>query len=194
MLRLSIESIMADNEAPESDMKGHLRFLRALIVAKKAQVVVELGTRFGQSTVALLCGVAETGGHVYSCDIDGCVEARRRVAAYKLADYWTFTEADSICWGKVWWPSGTFLFAPIDVLFVDTSHRLEQTRGEIAAFAPKVKSGGFMLFHDTESTTKEWRDGVNFAIGEFLDAHPTGYTYYNLKHCFGLGVMEVLWE
>mgnify|MGYP000157936475 FL=1 len=71
--------------ATQSDIQHHL----PLLYASAHGVVVELGTRTGVSTCALLAGVERRGGHVWSIDIDDCSQL------YADHPQWTFKRGDS---------------------------------------------------------------------------------------------------
>src|SRR2546428_9844417 len=70
-----------------SDIYSHLPTLYMLSVEMKLRTMVELGTRTGVSTTALLYAAEEIGGHVYSFDIDPCVEAKKAVQSLGLQAY-----------------------------------------------------------------------------------------------------------
>jgi len=65
----------------------------------KNKVVVELGTRKGNSTRALLAAVNDSGGHLYSVDIGNC---RQVVGALGRERNWTFTKGDDMEVVKQW--------------------------------------------------------------------------------------------
>jgi predicted O-methyltransferase YrrM len=52
----------------------------------------------------------------------------------------------------------------IDFLFIDTRHTYEDTKKSIELWAPFVKNGGYILFHDYN----EGFDGVRVAVNEWL--------------------------
>lgn len=130
----------------QTDICKHLKRLYAMVVYLNAQRVVELGTRTGESTVALLEGVRETGGHLWSIDLDVCRTAKEMIRSYGYSDSWTFLRGDSAD------PNVARFTALLDLVFVDTSHTYEQTMKEINLWFPQVNPrAGAMLFHDVES-------------------------------------------
>jgi hypothetical protein len=66
---MAVADIYLDRCATPSDIVEHLEYLYLTVVDSKAQVVVELGVRSGNSTAALLAAVERTGGHLYSIDV-----------------------------------------------------------------------------------------------------------------------------
>jgi predicted O-methyltransferase YrrM len=134
---------------PVSDIVDHLSTLYLAVLKVNAKLVVELGTRGGESTRSLLAGVQETSGRMLSVDIDDC-ESR-----VKLGDQnknWTFHQGDDVLFGKSLfgpWCRDRNLSPEIDVLFIDTSHLYDHTKQEIETWSGFVRRGGLMIFHDT---------------------------------------------
>lgn len=159
-----------------TDIHEHLTTLYTHVVNLKAKMVLELGVCQGESTVAFLEGVHATEGRLISVDPLDYKETRAMIQDYGLGDRWTYIVADDLEFAKTWKEG------PADIIFVDTSHQYEQTKKELEAFIPLLRSGGLMLFHDTASFT----EGVLKPIQEFLGAHPE-YRFENKTNCHGLG-------
>lgn len=122
-----------------TDIHEHLMTLYMLTVQSKAKTVVELGTRSGESTLALLFGVKETHGKVFSLDIATCDDAKKLVMKNRLDGYWKFLKGDDL---KQKWNKS------IDHLFIDSSHTYQQTLSELKKYEPYVKRGGVITMHD----------------------------------------------
>lgn len=147
-----------------SDIRAHLPRLRSLVEQLKAQDVIELGVRGGVSSVALLAGVSETGGHLWQVDV--CRPPRQL-----LHEQVTFIEGDDTDRAVLQQlPDGA------DVVFVDTSHRYGHTCREIELYAPLVRNGGCMVFHDTAEEVFPEHEGterdfpVRTAVDEWVTA------------------------
>jgi hypothetical protein len=104
--------------------------------------VGEVGMRHGISTLALLLAARDVGGHVWSIDIDECLDGRRNVLHAGLADYHTFIHGDS---------AACEFPEELDVLFIDGEHSYAALTLDFQMHAPRVKEGGVILFHDTTS-------------------------------------------
>jgi hypothetical protein len=128
-----------DVAGTSSDIQAHLPFLRAAARG----IVLELGVRGGNSTCAFLAGVEERGGIVWSVDVD-----ERSAGVFQGHSQWRFVLADSRDVDAL---AAAGLEAPIDVLFVDTIHTYEQVRDELAVWGGRVRPGGLVLFHDTDT-------------------------------------------
>lgn len=158
------------NLAQPSDIQHHLPLLYSLARGN----VLELGTRTGVSTSALLAGVGVRGGHVWSVDIDpNCA----RVA--EGHPQWSFIESDS---RDEELPRQ--VPTPIDLLFIDTEHRVDVTSAELALWAPYMAPGGAILLHDPETFP-----GVRRAVQDFCAARGWSVTF--VLPCNGMAVIEV---
>ena len=74
------------------------RFMHALVVGLKAQVIVELGSSYGYSTLFLADAARATGGRVFSYDVAGDKQryARERLERVGLADAVEFRTGDAV--------------------------------------------------------------------------------------------------
>ena len=156
--------------ATQSDIQHHLPLLFSLARGN----VVELGTRSGVSTAALLAGVERRGGTVVSVDIDP--------ACAKVAEghpQWSFICADSRHPGLPEESGG----GQIDLLFIDTEHQYEITQAELALWADYVRPGGHICLHDPETFP-----GVRRAVQEFCTARDWPVTF--VLPCHGMAVIE----
>lgn len=129
-----------------SDIQAHLPTLRVLAKGN----VLELGVRKGVSTSALLVGVEENGGHVWSVDIDPTCEEN-----FKGHPHWTFICGDSLILSPLEPPS-------LDLLFVDTLHTKDHVLKELEKWGPLVKPGGVILVHDAITFPEVWEAILEF--------------------------------
>lgn len=158
----------------ESDIQHHLGLLFSLAKGN----VLELGTRSGVSTAALLAGVEKNGGHVWSVDIEDCSHVAE---GHKQ---WTFIQGDSrdpTVVGKLSDPLGGKP-AGLDLILIDTFHAYEVTQSELALWSSFVVPGGTICMHDTETFP-----GVRRAAQEFADGHGWPITF--VLPCHGMAVI-----
>lgn len=164
--------------ATPSDIQHHLPLLRALAQGN----VLELGTRSGVSTVALLAGVEAHGGHVWSVDLDDC----SAVAAEH--PQWTFvrgSSTDGEILGEWFSESNPYHYQEdvfFDLILIDTEHTYEQARAELALWGDYLARGGIVCMHDTETFP-----GVRRAAQEFADARGWSVTF--VLPCHGMAVI-----
>jgi cephalosporin hydroxylase len=157
----------------QSDIQHHVGLLYSLARGN----VVELGTRTGVSTAALLAGVEARGGRVVSVDVD---PASANVAAGH--PQWTFFQGDST--DKAVATAVYAMGAPFSLALIDTLHTVEQVSVELDLWWPHVKPGGYICVHDPETFP-----GVRRAVREFCAARNWPVTF--VLPCNGMAVIEV---
>jgi len=64
--------------------------------------------------------------------------------------------------------------AVVDLLFIDANHTYEGCKADIENYAPSVKEGGAILFHDCDETSP----GVVQAVNEYAEEHNLELTIY----------------
>lgn len=157
-----------------TDISEHLVHLYELTIAlPENKIVVELGTRGGESTTALLAAVNDSGGKLYSIDIQNC-------NIYPHEANWKFIQGDDMEIVKTW-------NLKIDHLFIDTLHTYEHTLAELRSWGKFVQPWGIITLHDTNHTHSY--PGVTDAIKQFLVEHPE-YSFKNRQECHGLGLLH----
>jgi predicted O-methyltransferase YrrM len=159
--------------ATQSDIQHHLPLLHAHAHGR----VVEIGTRSGVSTSALLAGVEARGGRLVSIDIDDCS------SHFHGHPLWAFVQADSTD------PRTVRLLQeadalPADVILLDSLHTYEHVTAELILWAPHVQPGGVILVHDPETFP-----GVRRAVVEFCEARGWPVTF--VLPCNGMARIEV---
>jgi glycosyltransferase involved in cell wall biosynthesis len=159
--------------ATQSDIQHHLPLLYSLARGN----VLELGTRGGVSTAALLAGVEAHGGKVFSVDIDDCG------TLFPDHPLWSFIQHDSRAADAI-----MRMHVGEDVRFslalVDTIHTVEHVEFELARWASYMAPGGTICVHDTETFP-----GVRRAVREFCQGKGWGVTF--VLPCNGMAVIEV---
>ncbi len=168
---MSIYPLYQQHLATPSDIQHHLPLLYSLAHGN----VLELGTRTGVSTAALLAGVEQRGGHVWSVDLDDCSGVAQG------HPQWTFVQGSS---------TDVFLYKSIaeqvqgllHVLLIDTEHTYEQASAELRLWHAALAPGGTICMHDPETFP-----GVRRAAQEFADAR--GWPIVFVLPCNGMAVI-----
>ena len=168
----------------DSDIMNHLVRLYELTVQIpiREKVVVELGVSGGNSTVALLAAVNDSGGHLYSVDILASHVTRKR---HRGESNWTFILGDDMEVVKGW-------NKPIDHLFIDTSHTFDHTLNELREWGKWVKLGGIMTLHDIYLQVSSGKSDVWYAIEQYMKENPEKYDFKAFDKSHGLGVLKSL--
>lgn len=176
----------------ESDISDHLNFLNLFLELLQPSVIVELGTRGGESTRVFTHYTSNHDCQGYGVDLSPKPNWLTESMNWKH-----FVSDDCALGNKIEkeskWPDGT-PFKLIDLLFIDTSHEYEHTLRELAVWTSLVNSGGWILFHDTNlsgNATRRLSGGMNYgwdnsrgvtrAIEEFFQIHITEKEYYSSK-------------
>jgi cephalosporin hydroxylase len=164
--------------AQPSDIQHHLPLLYSLARGN----VLELGTRTGVSTAALLAGVEARSGHVWSVDLDDCSKL------YAGHPQWTCIQGDSRdqqgVWSSIRQQRPDVPIQWFDMALIDTEHTVEQVAAELETWAPCIVPGGTICVHDIETFP-----GVRRAVNDFCAAKGWAVTF--VLPCNGMAVIEV---
>lgn len=128
-------------QSEPSDLADHLPFLKACARG----TVMEIGVREGVSTAALLSGVCENGGHLFSIDIDD-------YSRLYQDGHWTFIQGNTITEAeRILERTGKMSNRHwIDFLFIDGDHTYSGCLSDLTNFGKYAK---VIAVHDTAS---EW--------------------------------------
>lgn len=154
--------------------KDHLQTLYEMTKAMNSELVIELGVQTGQSSAAFLAGLEETGGKLWSCDLN---PVGRKILKGKVP--WEFVRGNDIKLRNV---------APkeADIIFIDTSHEYMHTYYEILYYHPHLKENGIFILHDTFNLDCL---GVFAAIVRYISQQLGDMHFYNYNYGSGLGIV-----
>jgi predicted O-methyltransferase YrrM len=164
----------------DTDAAEDLALLWAVAALVQPAVTVELGTRGGVSTRALVHAAREWDGRVITADP---VDCRHCLGALPCE----FVQA-----------SGEELFGawdgPVDLLFFDTDpHSYRQTRRWLDTWVKTwLADGGVAVFHDVVATRPQIR--VAEAVRDWLREQPRGWCWQEFGGTSGLGLLWRLSE
>lgn len=194
-----------------TDISDHLSTIFYVAADAIPKLMVELGTRGGKSTRALLAAAEVTDSMLLSVDIDDCSKIKVR-----YQERWNFVQANDVEFGREGfrdWCNAHSLEPSIDVLYIDTSHEYEHTKEEIAIWSEHLSGRGVMIFHDTNmgsgiyarndgSIGVGWNNnrGVIRAIEELVGRQynedcyfcdiTDEYSIYHVPNCSGLTILK----
>lgn len=178
---MSVRDLYQEACRTPSDISEHLPVLERLVVDNRISHVVELGVRSGNSTVALLAGLEQTGGQLTSVDIDG-------PPPIPPNDRWRFIRGDDCS------PEVLAQIDPAGLVFIDTSHGYEHTRRELDLYHPFVVRPGWIVLHDTQlrhpiGEPPDPPFPVRKAVVEFVRRHR--YPWRELRNSWGLAIIRI---
>ena len=121
-----------------------------LVSERELNVVLEIGTAHG-GTYWTWCHLATPTAHLVSIDLPGNDQWSARVRSYpRRRQTQTLIRADSHDPQTV--RSLDWLRASVDLMFIDGDHSYEGVRADFENYAPLVRPGGLIAFHDVDST------------------------------------------
>jgi predicted O-methyltransferase YrrM len=135
--------------------------LVSLVAAERPQRVLEIGTANG-GTLFLFAWASAPDARLLSLDIReydgahrrlfGSFGGRRRRTVVRKADSHDSSTPDAV--------RQFFDDLPVDFLFIDGDHSLESVRRDYELYAPLVRDGGLIAFHDIVEGPEELVGGV----------------------------------
>ena len=167
---MTIAERYAVNCSTWSDIQDHLPLLKAAACDN----VMEIGVRTGMSTSALLAGIEDKGGHLWSVDVDACGHLFTDNPA------WTFIKGDSILHAKF---IKALIPEKLTLLFVDGDHSYRGCLSDLQNFGDRARR---IFVHDADCP--ETFPGVLKAIKDYATAMHRDYIV--LPGSYGLGVNE----
>ena len=122
----------------DSDRHGITLFALALSIGAKR--VLELGVRTGNTTLPFLMAAQETGGMVYSVDLDPTTF----VCPADLKVYWNFTQQDA----HAWLHKACAEQQKFDLIYIDDWHSYEHVKKELEYAEQMTSPSGLIVLHD----------------------------------------------
>lgn len=107
--------------------------------AEPGDVLVELGVRDGAGSFTMLEATAGQQCRVIGVDPSVC--------PFEPPQRYEYLQTDSVT-------AAAQIGSPLFMVFFDTLHVREQVMAELYHYWPKIRAGGYAVFHDTEWGTK----------------------------------------
>ena len=172
---------------------GHLPFAGWLILSKRPQVLVELGTHGGSSYFSFCqaieacqaptqCFAVDTwGGDEHAGHYESSVF--EKVSNYNQTHYASFSTLLKKTFDDA---LHDIEDRSVDLLHIDGLHTYEAVRHDFETWLPKLAPGAIVLFHDT--AVKEGGFGVWRFWQEIKTLYPLNF---EMHHSYGLGVIQI---
>lgn len=181
--------------------KYELRQLLQRVAGLQPKRIIELGTRNG-GTLALWIRCAPSVEHVVSVDLPGGIFGGGypavRIPLYQVfavgrphtavtllrLDSQTEATRDAV--------ARAFAGQPVDFLFIDADHREAGVRRDYMLYAPLVRRGGLIAFHDIRPHPERPDVEVYKLWDELKASNPTAVEYVKEPYpgYYGIGVIE----
>lgn len=176
-MKTPIELALAEKIAADTDISGHLHYLRFL--ASGCKTVVEFGVRYCCSTIAFAAGLADAGGGtLYSYDHKSPLASWPKPEGVK----WVFRQEDT---------GNMPLIPECDLLFIDTLHTYAHVKKELL----HASQARIVAFHDTAlfgfvDEGGGTGPGIVLAVEEFMSDNPEWKLTDKFQHNNGLWVIR----
>ena len=167
-----------------SAWKGHEQFAWFLVQLMDPDLVVELGVDFGFS---LIEWARYNKGRTVGIDwFQGDPQAGFRNTEQIARRNLVLSNVQGAKILKLKFEDALFQFADlsIDILHIDGAHDFESVKRDFEMWYPKVRRGGVIVMHDTQS----FRDDVGRFFNGLKD------TKCEFQHAAGLGVVLKSWR
>lgn len=171
---------------------GHLPFAYDLVASLQPDLIVELGTHYGESYFGFCQAVEDQAlsTRCYAVDTWRGDEQSgfysnavyEEVSAYNRTHYASFSVLLRMTFDEA---STCFADASIDLLHIDGLHTYEGISHDFFHWLPKVKRGGVILLHDVMGRSPGF--GV-WRLWEELTGRFPGFAFH---HSSGLGVLRI---
>jgi hypothetical protein len=170
---------------------GHTPFAYWAVQHLQPKVLVELGTHSGNSYFSFCQSILENklstkafavdtwGGDLHAGFYD---ESVYESVALENQKYRAFSSLIRSTFDSA---VNKFDDRTIDLLHIDGLHTYEAVKHDFETWLPKMSAGGFVFFHDTNV----FRD--DFGVHKFWSEISRNYSSMELKHCNGLGILQV---
>ncbi len=171
---------------------GHLPFAHDLVVSTRPELIVELGTHWGESYFTLCQSVADNGVSCLCYAVDHWLgekhsgeygeEVFEDVAAYNQRFYAHFSYLLRSNFDDA---APQFHDDSIDVLHIDGLHTYQHGKHDFETWLPKLKPGGTVLLHDICARHADF--GIWRLWGEIKSEFRETFEFH---HSWGLGVVR----
>jgi len=169
----------------------HIPFAYDLVHSVRPELIVELGTYYGESYFGFCQAVEEAGiececravdtwsGDLHSGFYDDAVLAQ--VEAHNKKYYRRFS---SLIRARFDDAVGEFQDGTISILHIDGLHTYDAVSHDFSLWLPKVRPGGIVLFHDVAER------GHDFEVWRLWDELQQNFPTFSFYHGHGLGVLR----
>lgn len=173
-----------DPDSYPSAWKGHFEFAHWLVQTMNPNLVVELGVDYGHSLIEL---ARYNNGETHGIDwFQGDPQTGERNTEEIALQNVKESGVEGVFIHKANFNEAVYGFhsESIDILHIDGQHVYFNVKDDLVAWWEKVRPGGVILLHDTDS----FPDDVGRLYSELK------YPKFNFTHSAGLGVITKPWR
>lgn len=153
---------------PKEDSDKHTLPIFSLVLASNAKIIIELGSRGGNTLLPFVMGASKTNGLVYTVDIDNCIEQLKEYIPQKYEAYYKFIHQDAIKFLEGWDKS-----KKADLILIDDWHSYDQVKKELELLKDMITEKSLIFLHDTMyQKTEPFYHISNDISGEWANGAP----------------------
>ena len=132
---MTIQEQYNQRRSVQTDINEHLETLYSYGVRSDITSITEMGTRFGDSTIAFLNAIENTNKTLFSYDLF----RSENISGFERYKNYKFFQEDTLACNII----------NTDILFIDTLHTYFQLHSELTRHSKQVNK--FIILHDTET-------------------------------------------
>ena len=134
----NLDLVLSDSRC---DLGENAKVLAELVSNFSNSRFMDLGVRFGHSSMIMSIDSDKNNNQICGCDID-FKNFNSYGSNYVSQNYMCYLY-DTVTLGKNWDED------PFDIIFIDTEHTREQVLSELYFWSNHIKEGGYLIFHDS---------------------------------------------
>jgi predicted O-methyltransferase YrrM len=143
-----VEGVLSKERFCPSQKKSEILFMMDLIKKNECKNICEIGTYKGGSIICFL-QAAPRNANLVTIDIDVNNERRGIIKKFaKKGQHINVIKGNSTRVSTYFRTQIAFRFKTIDFLFIDGDHSLFGVMNDYVRYAPLVRKGGIIVFHD----------------------------------------------
>lgn len=180
-----------NNDAPPGAWLGHIPFAGWIVEAMKPEILVELGTHYGDSFFAFCQAVraSKLSTQCYAVDTwqgdEHAGEYGNEVYDFVRRKHEAFASESSLLRMTFDDALAHFTDGTVDLLHIDGLHTYDAVKHDFETWKPKLSDRAVVLFHDTAV-----RQG-DFGVWRYWEELIAQYPHIRFDHSSGLGVLFV---
>ena len=188
----NIDYIVETTLNGNGDSDAHLAAIFGIALSIKAKTIVELGVRYGKTTIPLLLAASKNNGVLYSVDITTI----KVTPPDDLQKYWKAKKLDAIDFLKQWDKDKV-----IDLIFIDDFHTYKHVAKELRLITPLITPSSLVLLHDLmyanwepryhsdmAPSNMQWAQGGPYRAVNELDTRI--WEFSTIPSCNGLTILR----
>lgn len=180
-------SLYIDSQIHGSFLVSDVEFLGSFVKQlKTGDKYMEIGTSYGKSTASAIWQAGE-GVSFFTADIEDQIVLNQAKLSRK--QFFEQEELNKVCTfiqGASLMVAERFTDNYFNMIFIDAEHTYEAGKADILVWTPKLRSGGFMVFHDYLDTQFTLSGAINELVRD-----SDQFTDFKVAQALGYGMSSM---